>query len=145
MSFNFLCYYCCSINLKRQSEHSGFRPDTSSLVRFCHHKTIFETFPGLRFLHCQLKHRVSIVEDSNRCFFSLAESFLVSLTFSGNLGNFIKVCSGQIKGAFSNFDVKNLRVCCSFMLVAISRVSLFPFLLCFLSFETIDGRLKLNS
>ena len=30
----FLCYYCCSINLKRQSEHSGFRPDTSSLVKF---------------------------------------------------------------------------------------------------------------
>ena len=25
-------YYCCSINLKRQSEHSGLRPDTSSLV-----------------------------------------------------------------------------------------------------------------
>ena len=32
ISFNFLCYYCCSINLKRQSEHSGLRPDTSSLV-----------------------------------------------------------------------------------------------------------------
>ena len=28
----FKCYYC-SINQKRQSEHSGFRPDTSSLVR----------------------------------------------------------------------------------------------------------------
>ena len=28
----FLCFYCCSINLKRQSEHSGLRPDTSSLV-----------------------------------------------------------------------------------------------------------------
>ena len=28
----FLCYYCCSINPKRQSEHSGLRPDTSSLV-----------------------------------------------------------------------------------------------------------------
>ena len=27
-----LCYYCCSINLKRQSEHLGLRPDTSSLV-----------------------------------------------------------------------------------------------------------------
>ena len=27
----FSCYYC-SINLKRQSEHSGLRPDTSSLV-----------------------------------------------------------------------------------------------------------------
>ena len=27
----FKCYYC-SINLKRQSEHSGLRPDTSSLV-----------------------------------------------------------------------------------------------------------------
>ena len=25
-------YYCCSINPKRQSEHSGLRPDTSSLV-----------------------------------------------------------------------------------------------------------------
>ena len=25
-------YYCCSINLKRLSEHSGLRPDTSSLV-----------------------------------------------------------------------------------------------------------------
>ena len=32
ISFNFLCYYCCSINLRRQSEHSGIRPDTSSLV-----------------------------------------------------------------------------------------------------------------
>ena len=32
ISFNFLCYYCCSINLKRQSEPSGLRPDTSSLV-----------------------------------------------------------------------------------------------------------------
>ena len=32
ISFNFLCYYCCSINLKRQSEHSGLRPGTSSLV-----------------------------------------------------------------------------------------------------------------
>ena len=29
----FLCYYC-SINLKRQSEHSGLCPDTSSLVFF---------------------------------------------------------------------------------------------------------------
>ena len=28
----FLCYYCCSINLQKQSEHSGLRPDTSSLV-----------------------------------------------------------------------------------------------------------------
>ena len=27
-------YYCCSVNLKRQSEHSGLRPDTSSLVFF---------------------------------------------------------------------------------------------------------------
>ena len=25
------CYYC-SINIKRRSEHSGLRPDTSSLV-----------------------------------------------------------------------------------------------------------------
>ena len=29
----FKCYYC-SINLKRQSEHSGLCPDTSSLVLF---------------------------------------------------------------------------------------------------------------
>ena len=29
----FPCYYC-SIDLKRQSEHSGPRPDTSSLVHF---------------------------------------------------------------------------------------------------------------
>ena len=29
----FKCYYC-SINLKRQSEHSGLHPDTSSLVVF---------------------------------------------------------------------------------------------------------------
>ena len=28
----FLCYNCCSINLKKQSEHSGLRPVTSSLV-----------------------------------------------------------------------------------------------------------------
>ena len=28
----FLCYYCCSINLKSQSEHSGLGPNTSSLV-----------------------------------------------------------------------------------------------------------------
>ena len=27
-------YYYCSINLQRQSEHSGLRPDTSSLVYF---------------------------------------------------------------------------------------------------------------
>ena len=27
-------YYCCSINLKRQLEHSGLRPDTRSLVSF---------------------------------------------------------------------------------------------------------------
>ena len=25
-------YYCCSINLKRESERSGLRPDTTSLV-----------------------------------------------------------------------------------------------------------------
>ena len=31
ITLTFLCYYC-SINLKRQSEHSGLRPDTSSLV-----------------------------------------------------------------------------------------------------------------
>ena len=31
----FLCYYCCSINLQKQSEHSGLRPDTSSLVYIC--------------------------------------------------------------------------------------------------------------
>ena len=30
----FLCYYCCSINLKRQWEHSALRPDTSVLVVF---------------------------------------------------------------------------------------------------------------
>ena len=29
----FLCYNC-SIKLKRRSEHSGLRPDTSSLVKF---------------------------------------------------------------------------------------------------------------
>ena len=34
ISLNFLFYYCCPINLKRQSEHSGLRPDTSSLVFF---------------------------------------------------------------------------------------------------------------
>ena len=34
ISFNFLCYYCWSKNLKRQSEPSGLRPDTSSLVVF---------------------------------------------------------------------------------------------------------------
>ena len=33
ISFDFLCYYCCSVNLKRLSEHSGLRPDTSSLVK----------------------------------------------------------------------------------------------------------------
>ena len=33
---NFLCYYC-SIVLKRQSEHSGFRIDTSSLFHFIFH------------------------------------------------------------------------------------------------------------
>ena len=31
-SFIFSMYYCCSINLKRQSEHSGLRPDTSRFV-----------------------------------------------------------------------------------------------------------------
>ena len=30
-----LCYYC-SINVKKQSEFSGLRPDTSSLVLFVH-------------------------------------------------------------------------------------------------------------
>ena len=29
----FRCYYC-STNLKRQSEHSGLRPDTSSPVKY---------------------------------------------------------------------------------------------------------------
>ena len=32
ITINFSCYYC-SIDLKRQSEHSGLRPDTSNLVR----------------------------------------------------------------------------------------------------------------
>ena len=32
LHLNFSCYYC-SIDLKRQSEHSGLRPDTSSLVQ----------------------------------------------------------------------------------------------------------------
>ena len=31
ITLNFLCYYC-SIDFKRQSEHLGPRPDTSSLV-----------------------------------------------------------------------------------------------------------------
>ena len=31
ITFIFFCYYC-SINLIRQSEHSGLRPDTSNLV-----------------------------------------------------------------------------------------------------------------
>ena len=31
IAFSFLCYYC-SINLERQLEHPGLRPDTSSLV-----------------------------------------------------------------------------------------------------------------
>ena len=35
ISLNFLCHYCCSINLTKQSEHSGLRPDTSSLVLIC--------------------------------------------------------------------------------------------------------------
>ena len=30
----FFMFYCCSINLKRQSEHSGLRPGMSSLVCF---------------------------------------------------------------------------------------------------------------
>ena len=34
LHLNIPCYYC-SINFKRQSEHSGLRPDTSSLVSFC--------------------------------------------------------------------------------------------------------------
>ena len=34
LNLSFSCYYC-SIELKRRSEHSGFRPDTSSLVRNC--------------------------------------------------------------------------------------------------------------
>ena len=33
LQLNFPCFYC-SIDLKRQSEHSGLRPDTSSLVQF---------------------------------------------------------------------------------------------------------------
>ena len=33
LRLNFSFYYC-SIDLKRQSEHSGLRPDTSSLVLF---------------------------------------------------------------------------------------------------------------
>ena len=31
----FLCYYCCSVNLKRRSEHLRLRPDASSLVYYC--------------------------------------------------------------------------------------------------------------
>ena len=31
LHLNFSCFYC-SIDLKRQSEHSALRPDTSSLV-----------------------------------------------------------------------------------------------------------------
>ena len=31
LHLNFSCY-CCSIDLKRQSEHSGLPPDTSSFV-----------------------------------------------------------------------------------------------------------------
>ena len=33
LHLNFPCYYC-STDFKRQSEHSGLRPDTSSLVVF---------------------------------------------------------------------------------------------------------------
>ena len=44
ISFNFLCFYCCSINLKRQSEHSGLRPDTSSLVLFAYSLFLCMTF-----------------------------------------------------------------------------------------------------
>ena len=36
----FSCYYC-SINLKRQWEHSGFCPDTSSLVPYAFHMIFF--------------------------------------------------------------------------------------------------------
>ena len=43
ISFNSLCYYCCSINLKTQSEHSGLRLDTSSLVSFQ-----FESYENFR-------------------------------------------------------------------------------------------------
>ena len=32
IAFNFFIGYYCSINIKRQSEHSGLRLDTSSLV-----------------------------------------------------------------------------------------------------------------
>ena len=39
----FLCYYCCSKNLKRQSELSGLRPDTSSLVFFLETKLFKES------------------------------------------------------------------------------------------------------
>ena len=34
VTFNFFIGYYCSINIKRQSEHSELRPDTSSLVLF---------------------------------------------------------------------------------------------------------------
>ena len=33
--FLMLLFYYCSINFKRQSEHSGLHPDTSSLVYVC--------------------------------------------------------------------------------------------------------------
>ena len=41
ISFNFLKYYCCSINLKGQSQHSEFFSDTSSLV------FVFEIFVSI--------------------------------------------------------------------------------------------------
>ena len=40
LHLNFLCY-CCSINLKSQSEHSGLCPDTSSLVVFSNWSAYF--------------------------------------------------------------------------------------------------------
>ena len=40
LHFIFIGYYC-SLNIKRQSEHSRLRPDTSSLVNFEFKTTVF--------------------------------------------------------------------------------------------------------
>ena len=46
ISFNFFKCYYCSINLRRQSEHSGICPDTISLVFFEKYLIVHKTGRG---------------------------------------------------------------------------------------------------
>ena len=73
-----MCFYCCSINLKRQSEHSGLHLDTSSLVSSFLIAFIKLAFVVFSLMFCKAKIRFCVVFTNYRYLQDLTSSLEMS-------------------------------------------------------------------